>query len=69
MPDHKVIIEKLKVCITDIDVGGDYKYKHFDHLYDRLMNLISDKIIVSSEDYRVEYRRLEWTMYSNINIG
>ena len=68
IPDRKVIVEKLKVFMADRDGGGNYKYKRFDHLYDRLMNLISDRIIVSSEDCRVEQRRLEWTTYSNINI-
>ena len=64
MPDRKTIIEKLRECMA----GGNYVYKRIDHLYDRLMLLIADKIVVTSNDFRMEQRRLEWTTYTNINI-
>ena len=54
MPDRKVIIEKLKVCTKNGEGGGNYSYKRFDHMYDRLIQLIADKIVVSSNDYKVE---------------
>jgi len=62
MPDHKTVIDKIKVCMH----GGNYMYKRIYHLYDRLMMRISDKI--GSNDYKVEQRHLEWTTYTNINI-
>ena len=48
--------------------GGNYLYKHVDHLYDHLMKLISDQIVVTSNDNRIEQQRLEWTTHTNINI-
>ena len=54
MFDRKFIIEKLKVFTVDKDGGVNYKYKRFDRLHNRLMNLIFNKIIVNFEDCRVE---------------
>ena len=64
MPDRKALIAKLRECIA----GGNYAYKRIDHLFDRLMKLIADQIVVTSNDFRMEQRRLEWTTHSNINI-
>ena len=64
MPDRKTLIRKLRECMA----GGNYIYKRIDHLYDRLMLLIADKIVVTSNDFRMEQRRLEWTTHQNINI-
>ena len=46
--------------------GGNYVYKRIDHLYDRIMLLIADKIVVSSNDFRMEQQQLEWTTHTNI---
>jgi len=62
--DRKKVIKKLKVCMQ----GSKYVHSRFDHLYDQLMMRISDKIFVSSSDFKVEHGTLEWTTYTNINI-
>jgi len=56
IPDRKVIIEKLKICMKNGEGGFNYTYKRFDHLYNRLMKLIADKIVVSSNNCKVEQR-------------
>ena len=50
MPDRKTIIGKLRECMA----GGNYVYKRIDHLYDRIMLLIAEKIVVTSNDFRME---------------
>ena len=51
MPDRKAVIQNLKVCMNE-GQAGNYFYKRFDHLYDRLMQQISDRIVVSGDDFK-----------------
>ena len=48
--------------------GSKYVHSRFDHLYDWLMMHISDKIVVSSNDFKIEQRYLDWTIYTNIFV-
>ena len=50
MPDCRTVIKKLKVCMQ----GSNYVHSRFDHLYNQLMMCISNKIVVSSGDFKVK---------------
>ena len=64
MPDRQYMIRQVELCLEK----SSYKFKRYDHLYDRIMEAIADKINVNSGDFKMEQRRLIWTTYSNINI-
>ena len=64
MPDCKHLTQKIKLCLN----GGAYKYKRHDRLYGRMMRTIAYQVDVSGDEYKMEQRRLIWTMYRNINI-
>ena len=64
MPDRQYMIKQVELSLED----SVYKFKRYDHLYDRIMEAIADKISVNSGDFKMEQRRLIWTTYSNINI-
>jgi len=62
--DRKRLTQQMKLCLN----GGAYAYKRYDHLYDRIMRTIADKVDVNGDDYKMEQRRLIWTTYKNMNI-
>lgn len=53
-PNHKHIIHQMKLCLN----SGDYQYKRYDHLYDWIMRIITDKVDGSGDNYTMEQRRL-----------
>ena len=64
MTDRTNLIQQMKLCLND----GVYVYKRYDHLYDRIMRTIAEKVDVSGGDYKMQQRLLIWTTYRNINI-
>ena len=64
MPDRQYMIRQVELCVEK----SSYKFKRYDHLYDRIMESIADKICVNSGDFKMRQRRLIWTPYSNIYI-
>ena len=64
MSNRKDVISLLKQFINK----STDQFKRFDKFYDRMMKYIADNVVVNTDDYKVEKRRLAWTTYSNINI-
>lgn len=52
----------MKLCLNN----GPYEYKRYDHLFDRIMRKIADKVDVSGDDYKIGQRCLACTTYTNI---
>ena len=46
---------------------GSVDFKHFDHYYDRILNMIADEVTVAGGNSKIEERRAVWTTFNKNN--